>query len=377
MEKLPLDMDNIELSEWKKVYEILNSLIESKDFTTNELLDYFRNILDFDRFIILDRCNTPNHFSYSILYALIDYYDEDENIEHIHAKIINDMYHLIIHSMLSNQEIDVVSENNIRLCICICYLMMMEDENENERLEKSSKLYDSLIQNKLCNDYFVFKETVYLFDLLVKNGSIISNIKDSVHIQYFNILWKHLKYDNNVLNFLLDNFDDQSSPDDYSRIIIDDLIDKLCDYYIFRYIEQTKKLLKGNYKHKEKLLSPNELMDSYANYEDLINFIKTKSIPINDDIKNKIMHMACKNSALSVQLKKIKKQFNLKFDDKCMEIYCENKSSGISGFLFLLDEGCNIKFNDFCKYVKTLGGKNTEKVINAVLSKAKKNDFIL
>lgn len=76
----------------------------------------------------------------------------------------------------------------------------------------------------------------------------------------------------------------------------------------------------------------------------------------------------------------LKKKYNLKYNNICLEIYCKsqiNRSTDISGFIYLLNECDNINFLDLIKFLidNQTNLANTHNILKIIQSKCNKNVF--
>lgn len=95
------------------------------------------------------------------------------------------------------------------------------------------------------------------------------------------------------------------------------------------------------------------------------------NINLNDKIKKNIMYYISAKQFSVNKLKMFKHIYNLKYNDKCIKLYCNSKINSkfkIYGFIYLIKEGCNIKLNDLITFMLNINNKqDISKILNLMM----------
>lgn len=386
MKNLP--KNNVCLKDWNLINNDLNDSIQKDEINLNELLNYFNEVIKFNDFLESDQgfkskiisLNDENEMCISGTFLFYNNYGWEQNFKKC-KKIIEQMYLLIDHYIRNKvKPNDKLINDDLRLFLCL-YLSFSLNSNIKDFEKKFEEIVNWIVNKNLCNYNQLFAEFVNLISRLGKKhfARLVSYVDLT---KLIDIIWNNLKYDNSILSCIISNYPEYHNNEinvfDQSRYI-----NTLIQYYIFPNMDEAKKLLRSEYPYKDNLtkimkFTPKELILNCNNINDILSGIKKFKIPLDDEIKKQIMYSAAADSYKANQFKKLKQEYNLKYDDKCLEIYCNSTFIDTTGFIYLIEEGCNVKFHDFCKYLKKInGGSTMHKVINLVHSKSKKNNFCL
>lgn len=376
MENLP---KSVKFLNWNNVKNLLISLLDT--INLNQLLEYLKNITKFDEYMELDldtknktNITIPGNAYYRIHESDICiskiYYFYNNYCRHYfyERETVNEDLVMILKQYFKNniKENEKINVNNLKYLI-IVHLDIYE-------LNELQDLFNNLVNKKLINYNNLFIELINLISNLGLQQII--HLK-KFHVSIYNIidlLWDNVKHDNNILSCLINNFPlyhNNVNNLDYTKYV-----KQLIDLHIIPNSNEIHKLLRTKYEFKKDLIEKFNLKmeEIVVNINNINDFINLYNLKITDEIKEKIMYLASMESYTGLQFKKLKKKYNLTYNDKCLEIYCNSEYKNITGFMYLVDEGCNVKLNDLLIFIRKIKLKSTLlKLINYIQNKCNIN----
>ena len=369
---------NTLVSNWKcqDLINMINDHYQKKDmYTMNDLLDYINNLLKFDEYINLNvhdvklSLNPPMEhilsFFFTHLNIPIDYHADKcaQNISTILIDIFNvcEICFLLYKNIYASNNF-ILSDINLQLLIFLSLHSHHKNPDYKTKNNKLKDFFDELCKINLTNYNIIFTNYIKLFSTFDKR--IINYFTSD---QFYFHIWEKVKYDNLIMTLLVN-----------TRNKYFNEINELIGYGIYPNKEEIKILLKNDYYFKLELLdanliTPKEFIEMCDYKTDIISIVDKCKIPLDQQVKNKIMYCAIGSGYKEGRLKKIKKKYDLKFDDECIKIFCDYFTDSTT-FKYLINEGCNLKFHDLCKLLKNINGPAAmHKIIEIILNKSKNN----
>lgn len=224
-----------------------------------------------------------------------------------------------------------------------------------------------LIESNIINPNVLFVNLLNLDRTLkIKNKSDI-----------YDCIWEYIKYDEQILNELINSEQINYNEDDQS-LKYNWYIAYLIRLMIYPNKDQIKFLLKYKQFHavllENKLITCQELLIHYLDNKILaVELIEKNNINIDtEDLKKKLMYNIFQNSSKlqTSEMKRLVKKYKLKLDDKCLEYYCQNEFKNAASLKFLLENGCKMDLKNMCNLILNVRqGSTARNIAEVVLDK--------